>query len=474
MAAVATAVVRDGPKILVHPPASPFAELLRRSKFASYDPAIRQTYSAAPAHAHRGDWGLKRPIALRRKNAFISLTSFEHPAHFTEWNHAENQVRFIRRVEEMGTRPETAVGTPWYKSLGKARTELLLDSDFCPGESGQLKLRREETIEEANTEEVDAKPTTVNLNLLGNKGPGAYGSQRAELPIEKKKRKKWDPMAVYVTANVDAMSKREFARYLAHLRTLHPAFQAHIDSEDSIREKSLYRLAQNADNGYHRKFMMDHMTGEYQNLLGGRLEPQPHPNAALTYARRTALESRLWTKPQPGIVLNTHTDRTGSAEKKYVAAFGGLGALLRHNNASGKVPLLDVSSEEGVDQARVDESIADMRVVPRHGLKLQVPPKVVGSKPQGLKAVSILAEVMTEVKGTQFSQDNPHPLGSAQYVAQAPPTTKSSPKNLAAPRHTPHRARNFVPLRRQNPEKLIATLQGMTKLRGKPVRDDEL
>jgi len=122
--ASAIAATASSSAVTIHPPASPFALLLRRSRFASYDPAIRQTYSAPPASAHRGQWGLKRPIALRRRNAFISLTNFETRAQQTEWNNAESQVRFIRRFEEMGTLPVAVVGTPWYKALGKARTRM--------------------------------------------------------------------------------------------------------------------------------------------------------------------------------------------------------------------------------------------------------------------------------------------------------------------------------------------------------------
>ncbi|KAF5386741.1 hypothetical protein D9615_001530 [Tricholomella constricta] len=446
---MAATAVAQAPKVLVHPPASPFAELLRRSKFATYDPAIRQTYSAAPANAHRGDWGLKRPIALRRKNAFISLTSFEHAAHFTEWNHAENQVRFIRRIEEMGVKPETMVGTPWHKSLGKAKTDLLLDSEFCPGESSEITV---------NQEDATAKPTMVNFNSLGNKGPGAYGAQRAE----PRKAKKWDNMEVFVTANVDAMSKRDFERYLARLRNLRPAFQEHINRQPRVTTKNLYALAQDAERGYHRRFMMEHMTGEYKDVKARKIEPQPHPNAGLTYARLTPLEAVLWTKPQPGIVLNAHVDQGSAAEKKYVASFGGLGALLRQKNmASGKVPLLDIGTEQGVDQTRIAESIADMRVLPRKGLQLQVPPRVVGNRPQGLKGVMILAEVMTDLGAINFKQDNPHPLGSQAYIAQEPATNKSTPRSFMTPK--PLRIlEQPIPLQRGgDPKKLIGTLQNI-------------
>ncbi|GLB34612.1 hypothetical protein LshimejAT787_0201770 [Lyophyllum shimeji] len=427
MAATAMAAVRkEVPTIasLNPPPASPFAELLRRSKFATYDPAIRQTYSAAPANAHRGDWGLKRPIALRRKNAFISLTSFEHPAHFTEWNHAESQVRFIRRIEETGVKPDTVVGTPWYKSLGKAKNELLLDSEFCPGEGSEMEVKEAQR----------PQPTAVNFDALGQKGRGAYGAKREE-PVKKDDKK----MEVYVTANIDAMSPREFERYLRRLRTLRPKFQEYIREQDKdFSQKSLYALAQDADKGYHRKFMMEHMASEYQDLFGRKIEPQPHPNAALTYARNTPLETVLWTKPQPGIILNKYTSERGNAgPPRYVASFGGLGAIiLQANLGVNRTPLLDVDSEEGVHRDRVEESFAPMRLLPSKGLQLQMPPQVVGTKPQGLKGVKILAEVTTDT-GKNPTNDNPHPLGSPEYVAAPPRPKKSSLSNWSLPKKKP-------------------------------------
>ncbi|KAF9469403.1 hypothetical protein BDZ94DRAFT_1127526, partial [Collybia nuda] len=265
------------------PPASPFAELLRRSRFASFDPAIRQTYSTPPAYAHKGDWGLKRPIALRRKNAFISLTSFESPAHFIEWNHAENQVRFIRRIEEMGVMPRTANHTPWYKAVGQGRTQWFMDSEFCPGEGHELSETR-------------AAPPTIELKNLGKKGAGNYGAKRGP-PRQAKQKNSTAP--AHVSLNIDAMSPREFTRYLRTLRELRPAFQAHIkarameENNNILANKSLYALAQNTEVGYHRRFLQEHMSKEFANRESLKFEQHPHPNAALLYHHPSPLDTQL-------------------------------------------------------------------------------------------------------------------------------------------------------------------------------------
>ncbi|KAJ7286440.1 hypothetical protein C8J57DRAFT_663941 [Mycena rebaudengoi] len=61
---------RASPDVI--PPASLFAQLLRNSRFAAYDPQIRRTYYSPKQFAQRGYWGLKRPIAQRKKNSFIT------------------------------------------------------------------------------------------------------------------------------------------------------------------------------------------------------------------------------------------------------------------------------------------------------------------------------------------------------------------------------------------------------------------
>ncbi|KAG6829581.1 hypothetical protein H0H87_010822 [Tephrocybe sp. NHM501043] len=403
--ALAAQAVAAAPKAVLHPPASPFAELLRRSKFASYDPAIRQTYQAAPSSAHRGDWGVKRPLSLRRKNAFISLTSFEHHAHFTEWNHAENQVRFVRRVEEMGGNVEAKISTSWYKALGMAEGNPLFDSEFCPEEPTNIILRPLE------------KETTVNLDSLGKRGPGAYGTQRRDPPKVQE---------VFVTRNINAMPKRQFKRYIRSLRALRPEFKDFVTAQSQIKEKNLYALSMSGDKLPYRRFLQAQMQKGYDDYAGLKIEPQPHPNAALNYARPTKMESYLWTKPKPGFILNIDSDpynnHPSNPKKGFVASFGGITASIGIEAAAGKAVLLDASTEEGVNQERIEDSILQMRLDPRHSLKVETPPIAVGNRPQGLKAVKITATVMKDDE--HLGWDNPHPVGSAEYVAMAPASKK--------------------------------------------------
>lgn len=396
---MATAIVTAAVPKTIPPPSSPFAQLLRRSRFASYDPAIRQTYSASPAAAHRGNWGLKRPIALRRKNAFISLTSFESHAHYTEWNNAENQVRFIRRIEEMGTLPRTAYGTPWRKSLGRADTQWVVDSEFCPEEDHTIKLKPE--------------GFTTELAGLGERGPGQYGASR--LPPGASER--------HLVPNINAMSRKEFVRYLRKLRELRPAFKKHIektaDQNPQIRGQTLYALSQDPTVGHHQRFIEEQTAKEFQDADSPKIAQQPHPTAGLMYSHPSNLETFFTTKPQPGLVLQRYQAYgryERPTEESFVASYGGLNATLFRRYAGGKAPLLNLGSEQGVDPSRVEESVANLRPSPS-GIILEQPPRVVGRQAQGLKAVRIKAEVISDAYHTTFGRSNPYVPGTTAYSA---------------------------------------------------------
>ncbi|KAH0583493.1 hypothetical protein J132_09651 [Termitomyces sp. J132] len=447
------------------PKASLFPELLRRSKFATYDPAIRQTYQAPPANAHRGDWGLKRPISLRRRNAFISLTSFEHHAHFTEWNHAENQVRFIRRLEEMGGRVEMNKTTPWYKSLGIARFAPPLDSDFCPGEIAEFgppptvqpKLPGTQGTQPKQTE-TQATQGTVDLNSLGKRGPGAYGTQREESHAD------WNK-GMFVTRNIYAMSSREFDRYLRSLRAQRSDFQEFVNAEKTIKNKDLGTLGMEEDNLYYRQFLQSQMKKEYADYDGQRIEPQPHPNGAAQYSKPTRLETLLWTQDKPGFYLNNILDspKTNNVhrDKNFVVSFGGITTRVDNNVVVGKNMLLDKTTDQGVKLDDIEGSILRLRLNPSKPTSINRLPLTVGNRPEGLKAVRLTLEV---IKGDalQMGWSNPHPLGSPEYIAMFSDSKKLSLKAYNHPSArtvTPLSTPDFDGERSENSDALLGTLK---------------
>lgn len=273
---------------------------------------------------------------------------------------------------------------------------------------------------------------TVGLEGMGMKGPGEYGMKRGEPAREEDE--DGDAHVAQGTLNINAMSRRDFARHLQKLRELRPAFQAHIEErrkkDPLLAGKTLYSIAQDASTTHHRKFLKTHMTKELNNLDSLKFEPRPHPNAALMYSHPSPLDTHFTTKPQPGFILNTHTPsrsfRSVNQHPSYVASFGGMTALIKVSNAGGKTPLFNVNSEEGIDKTRLDNSVANLRPMPR-GITLLVPPRVVGRKAQGLKAVSLNMDVTADMRGMEFGKDNPHEPGSHEYNAAPPRTQQSSP-----------------------------------------------
>ena len=390
-------------------PPSAFAELLRRSRFASYDPAIRQVYSSPAGHAHRGDWGLKRPISVRRRNAFISLASFEHHANFTEWNNAESEVRFIRRIEEMSVATRPSARSTWYKSLGKAKERWLIDSEFCPGE-----------VDVSDK----GKPTPVSANLVnfGNRGPGRYGPNR---PHERQLEKN-------VIPNFSGMSQKQFKRYLRKLRALRPEFKEYLTSREN---KSLYELSQNILSSPHTLFLSDRTAQDYRDHSSRKIEDQPHLNAALMYAHPTPLDSTLTTQAQPGIILQNHDSRASNYSMYnalgggFIASFGGLSTFVTKQKSGGKVAIFNFESEDGIVKSEngLKGSVGNMRMA---RLRLLQPPRVVGRHAQGLANVKLESRAVVQSSHASFKTENMHEPGTPEYIAMKPKSVSYAPANL--------------------------------------------
>jgi len=97
-----------------------------------------------------------------------------------------------------------------------------------------------------------------------------------------------------------------------------------------------------------------------------------------------------------------------------------------------KIPLLDPDSEMGIDKNRIQDSIAQFRLLNARGFVLDNPPRVVGKNPDMLDSVRIDARVVV-VDGERpgLPGDNPYPLGSPEYVSASPLRSKSGPRDGA-------------------------------------------
>ncbi|KAL7415298.1 hypothetical protein BDY24DRAFT_382489 [Mrakia frigida] len=74
---------------------SSFANLLRRSKFASYSPHIGQVYTSPLAQSKNGDWGIKASVRSGLRN--LAIPEIDSVLGLPVWKSAEKSARFIRQ-----------------------------------------------------------------------------------------------------------------------------------------------------------------------------------------------------------------------------------------------------------------------------------------------------------------------------------------------------------------------------------------
>ncbi|KAJ3973333.1 hypothetical protein EV361DRAFT_843690 [Lentinula raphanica] len=458
--------------VTVPQPSSPFASLLRRSRFATFDPKIRQTYSTPPSHASRGSWGLKRPLALRRRNSFITLPApFEDRAQFIEWNKAEDEVRFIRRFEEMQVRPVARTKTPWAKTLGsKNSNNWIIDSEFCrryegpEAEESNLLAIEAQKAKQARAE-MQQRAVSNDLAEFGKAGPGNYGHRRALIK-----------QTVRLSPNIEAMMPDQFERYVRRLRQLRPKFKEFLqqvaledtrisrETQEDISKKekaaaregkqkiaavqrhynfesiqktlispteSLFEIAQAPSTEYHRRFIESHTASQFADITnptGVMIEQRPHQVGGLLYSHPTPLHTQLFGSPQPGILLQNAMERktqgTQGDTTFFIGSFGGFTPVIRQEDRGDKIPLLNHHSPKGIERENIRRSVAKMRMVPG-SVVLESPPLSVGRASNGLKSTRIASSAVVVGSQVMFSNSNPYKIGSMEYVALQPPTSKN-------------------------------------------------
>ena len=356
---------------------SPFATLLRRSKFATYDPKIGQVYTTSGGDSHRGNYGLKRPLALRTREPFITVASIDSLQQQTEWSNAEREARWIRKVAEVSRTPETPYGSYISKRTGSTgKTLWKVDSDFALG--------------------------TMDPDAALEANRRIHGRRQASIP------------------NIDAMTPKQFKHYLETLRTLRPAFREFLKAEAAKNVpaadpagKHIRRSQVQSSNlleqsryptGVHRIFLSRSSTQRINDPESQILEQEVHPNGALAYTHLTDLEHYFWKKPLPG--------RAVGKEKALTVAFAGLNARLPLSQSEGIQPV-DWKSlvERGADTGK---GISKFRVSQTEVLW---PPQVVGHEPRGIDDMDVRMYLSSHSR-LDMVRANPHLPWTRDYVSQ--------------------------------------------------------
>ncbi|KAF7295631.1 hypothetical protein MIND_01103300 [Mycena indigotica] len=414
-------------------PSSPFVHLLRNSRFATFDPTIRQTYYSPKQFVTRGYWGLKRPIAARKKtSSFITIQTWEARQHYVAWDNAEDQVRFIRRMDELGVKPGANSESSWMSSIGSAaRQEWLIDSEFSP--------RNWEPVEETAPGEHEPTTDPIEIDTLGKRGEGQYGARATREPPFRE--------STTVIPNVHAMSPAEFKHYIARLRKLRPAFKEYMKQKGEEERESFDRMVEENPNktfqyvpkiegksllelgaqaqvsDHHRLFLAQHTASEYRSTEG-KIQPVPHRHAALTYSHPSKLDTLLRSQPKPGFVIedldNGRFDEEVQAPDDenpiYLASFAGVAAILPSEHAKGRTPLMDM--EHGAHADDWPNAVTLLRPATHDGLMLEDVPRVVGrgrEPDEGLDGVNINLIVSADAGAREPSRLNPYPPGSREY-----------------------------------------------------------
>ncbi|KAI0362554.1 hypothetical protein OH77DRAFT_1416826 [Trametes cingulata] len=346
-------------------PPSQFAALLRRSKFASFDPTIGQVYTTFDGHAARGNFGFKRPLALRRRNAHITVQAVDSREQQTVWRSAEPQNRWIRMWDETGASPlsNTHNGS-WSARLGPlGEIEFSVDSDLVP---------RAETTKTKTEGEPERPPMSQ------------------------------------ATRNIDAMSDEEFDWYLRRLRQLRPAFRQYLQkyaqtADPAEKDATLLSRSLNASGNDFKDFLAHQAYKEYHSPRPRVIEQQPHRYAGLSYTRASSLQTRLNNKPHLGRIIDDDYD-----EKKTLVATAGMTSILAPSAAGHHL-----SNKPRVSTYRFNEVVLDAA------------PVTVGVHPEGLEGVKLRTDVIVDSEETREAKENPYPPGTKEYIAHVAPISPS-------------------------------------------------
>lgn len=269
---------------------SSFATLLKQSKFATYSPAIAQVYTTHGGHAHRGDWGVKRPLSVRQRGKTLLIQSIDSPEQQTEFRSAAPEEKFVKRWEETGVDigPTSTLHTRAWSShfANRPKNDAMIDSEFA------------------------------NYNSTRHTNPiaGPAGENHA--------------LAVQVAPSTQArpeylkMNKKEFERYLERLRRLRPLFRKYLEKQwaqqDSSEQETPYLYKIRKEHETMAADRIDSFLDEMSMQLHGdaesqTLEPYPHRNGGLFYPTTNWLQTYLLYPPVPSHVISSRSFKSVEA-----------------------------------------------------------------------------------------------------------------------------------------------------------------
>lgn len=254
-----------------------FSKLLRQARISSFDPAVPQVYTAPPAYAARGEWGMKRPLPSSSASIFgsssgsaaypgalryVEVSHLDTAEGQTTWKEREKETLFVKRWAEADTKlhvakPESGGHTytdPGAYGPRPATTFLRSTERYFPSDiPGPIELTpEEEAREDAKEREARlynnrwrsimkhhaargaADPAYKGLDFMGEQSTSRAFGFDAE---------KFTTRARMMT-NYNALSDREFEKFVDQIRTERGAWKKFFSHKEKARLLGLIRKRQ--------------------------------------------------------------------------------------------------------------------------------------------------------------------------------------------------------------------------------------
>lgn len=311
--------IESGRVVLGRMPSSPltrstFGTLLKHSKFSSFDPRISQVYTTHGGDAHRGHWGFKRPLPLRRRGAYITVKNVDTPEYQTEWNSAEPQALWVKNWAELKITPQK----PWFGE--DSAEEHILDSDYIPQ----------------------------------TQSPDHW--RQSYIP------------------NLETMTRKEFAQYLGKIRACRSTFIQQRIAREPFDDVTSYQLSNlnKSSTPWHDLIAAQFSRQRRSNPRSREIEHLPHSSGGLSYAQYSPLQTFLMTKERKGRLADDWRGKDRNM-MYYVASFAGMAGRVQRKHAGLARPVVwddpDHTGEVMIRPQKVDVKGWPVVVGQRQGLK---------------------------------------------------------------------------------------------------------
>ncbi|KAG9017928.1 hypothetical protein FRB90_000157 [Tulasnella sp. 427] len=404
------------------PGPSQFAQLLKRSKFASFDPAISQIYTTHGGYAHRGDFGLKRhfPPSARNKNPYVVVKAVDDSLGQTQWSTAQNQGRWIKRFDESGAGAEPGYRSSW-GNRGRVMAEWHLDSSFDQPWT-RKKLEEETPAMLPNWKRMSRPEFEKYLNKLRRKRGEfrQYLQDQRQDAYNSDMETGWD----YYKQGFPDIKPPSEPSPVNLLKESRPTNQA--DFRDFL-QRDANKKAYPAE-------------GEGSDK-SGPIVPSPHPNAGLSYTHENKLQRAFLYPTLPARVVQV---RPAAEPRKMFQGKDAQNSPVSIAVAGtlAEMKARDVQKEslrlDAVGRGQQDVSAGEIQAQ-IDSVAVNAGPHVVG-KHSGLGGGRILvkASEFQVASGLLYSRPfNPHPPGTAEYVAWVPKSPYTPSASVAPEKFKP-------------------------------------